>query len=234
MTSKIAILSAAGLVVMLAVGCGGKPQPAKQDATASAAKPATGESADDWPTPDPKQPPRDGRFMGLSAGELVPFILGDRFEHPDGRPMSQILACSTFTWKTRGDAKARTELADAIAERLRTSAEKKPDFAYLATFLGALRSHDHILALLKQVKTLDCCFGPALLRSMGECWTDDDVPALAALMDKETDTCRGMVNDALNEYTGQRIEFTTAAECKNAWLKWHNQRKPETRNPKPD
>jgi hypothetical protein len=233
----VSVIGAALAACLLALGCARKPH-AQSGGGAGAAGPASSAAVRDdlsnWPAANPAEGPADRRFEDVPPDKLMPFILGDAHEARDGRPMSQILACATFLWKTRSRSTLRAELADKIAERLRNATERKSDQPYLASFLGPLQAHDHIIDLLGRVKALDCCYGPELLRALRQCWRKGDVPFVVSLMDKETDACRGIVNDMLRDGTAHDVPWTTPEEAKKAWMDWYRGEKPESGNPKPD
>jgi len=186
----------------------------------------------DWPSENPKGPPALEEYSQLSVDSLIPVILGDG--GAEWRDHS-ILACAWFMWKTRAGEvarKQRVDLADRIFAKLK-EAENKHDLSMLASYLGFLRAREHILELLKQINGLDCCYGPALVRGLGQCGKEEDVPFLIEMIGRETES-GGMVHDALVLVTGfnplpnDKWPYDRQ-KIKKVWTEWENARREEKR-----
>lgn len=152
----------------------------------------------DWPVAHPQQAPEGLDYLGRQPAQLIPLILGER-SNGDWRDTS-ITACVWFMWKTRhGDVgqRWRTKLRDLIFTKLKHS-RNKHDLALLAEFLGPLGARAQIRVLLEQINGLDCCYGPALVRGLGECGTREDIPFLLTTLDKrESEVSGGITHESL-------------------------------------
>ncbi len=184
----------------------------------------------DCPHPNPTEPPLDKRYLDLTPKQLIPHVLD--LYGPDG-PDGSRLACAWFIWKTKNtDDKQtlRNELADRLVEEIR-EVEKDPkrslhDVFFWAEMFGPLGAREQVLSLLKDKESLDCCYGPKLIRSLGECGKLEDVPILFKFM--ESEHAGGTVNYSLEMLTGVKIPLKGGVRGrpdKKAWQDWWKKNK---------
>lgn len=178
------------------------------------------------PHPDPTKPPTDSRFRHFSRRELFPYVTGEK--RLGDWWMSTRVACAWFIWKTRRQPELRTELADMIVGKLHRGPRSQHALAYLARFLGPLGGREQILALLREVEIMECCYAPALVNSLAMCGRIEDVPALIDACDKEHDGSAGVVNRALEKLTGVEMPISDHfGTDKEKWQKWWTENKTE-------
>ena len=207
--------------------CPGVSGPATQPASGRVTRPLA--DATNWARLRPMAAPTDKAFEKFSAEELMRYVMpgklpgGSGLEYPD----SQRLACAWFCWKTRGTrgGEPRAMLAAKIYKMLdeawRDPEQSSHTLSLYAGFLGPLGAQRHIRELLGRIQRMDCCYGPALVGGLAECGDIRDVPFLIEQIDKETEACAPVVNEALNTLTGQSIQAIGGlATDKAAWQKW--------------
>ena len=191
------------------------------------------EAATNWPRANPKFPPADKAFEKFTPRKLIPYVMVQKIlKHPDHEgPDGARLACAWFIWKTRDEkgGKLRKALADQIVAVLHAVEKDRyrnlHDYSISAGFLGPLGARENIRKLLTRMEGLDCCYGPALVRGLGECGDLRDVEFLIdTVIDKESDACAGIVNEVLVELSGRMDAPSAKAYTdKAAWQKWWRQ-----------
>jgi len=187
-------------------------------------------TASNWPRANCSQAPSDKAFEKFTPRELIPYVMGDKclkgadYEYPRGMR----LACAWFCWKTggKGGTALRKALSDTITAMLSAVRDDPKrslhDCSLWAGFLGPLQARQDIGKLLMEVGNLDCCYGPALVRALGQCGDLRDVPFLIdTVIDKESEACAGIVHEVLVKLTRRSAAPRAKGYTdKDDWRKW--------------
>ncbi len=182
------------------------------------------------------QPPLDKRFVDLTPKQLIPHVLNR--SNPDG-PDGCRLACAWFIWKTRNTPDGqmlRNELADRLVEKIgkvdKDQMKMVHDVYFWAEMFGPLGAREQTVSLLKELKYVDCCYGPNLVNSLAVCGKIEDAPILIELIDKESEGGAGAINKALEKLTGVKMPLTSRRYTdKTAWQGWWEDNKDRVLQP---
>lgn len=114
------------------------------------------------------------------------------------------------------------ELADKIVARIVSSDDVHP-FQHFPPFLAQLKAHAQLVTILSHNTAFECCFYSGVMEALEYCMSDEDVPRLIPLIDKENDTSGPVIRRMLANH----LKYPDGLELdREGWAKWWKDRKP--------